>query len=94
MAEQCELDLVIGGSPCQDLSRMAGPERKGLKGPSSSLFWEFVRVLDIVRKKRPSVVFVLVRRLLFVGLQPLLRHDMLARTFFTRALGHAGPTIR
>ena len=59
LATECEIDLVIGGSPCQDLTRMAGPERQGLKGEKSSLFWEYDRVLKIVRKARPSVAFVL-----------------------------------
>lgn len=35
-------DLLIGGSPCQDLSH-AHSERLGLQGTKSSLFWEFVR---------------------------------------------------
>jgi site-specific DNA-cytosine methylase len=39
-AEAAELDLVIGGSPCQDLSRLAGPGRLGLGGPKSKLFYE------------------------------------------------------
>jgi hypothetical protein len=59
LAIEGEIDLLIGGSPCQDLSRMAGPDRQGLKGPSSCLFWEYVRVLTAIRKVRPSIVFVL-----------------------------------
>ena len=39
-AEAAELDLVIGGSPCQDLSRLAGPGRLGLAGAKSKLFYE------------------------------------------------------
>ena len=38
-----KIDLIIGGSPCQDLSR-ANYEGKGLEGKKSSLFWEFVRL--------------------------------------------------
>lgn len=37
-------DLLIGGSPCQDLS-IAKNGRKGLEGDRSSLFWEYVRLL-------------------------------------------------
>lgn len=37
-------DLLIGGSPCQDLS-IAKAGRKGLDGERSGLFWEYVRVL-------------------------------------------------
>ena len=43
-------DLLIGGSPCQDLS-IAKKERKGLDGDRSSLFWEYVRILKEVRPK-------------------------------------------
>lgn len=38
------IDLLIGGSPCQDLSQ-AHSQRLGLKGNKSSLFWEYVRAL-------------------------------------------------
>ena len=38
-------NLLIGGSPCQDLSQ-AHSERLGLKGNKSSLFWEYVRALN------------------------------------------------
>lgn len=43
-------DLLIGGSPCQDLS-IAKAGRKGLAGERSGLFWEFVRILDYVKPK-------------------------------------------
>lgn len=45
-----EIDLLIGGSPCQDLS-IAKKNRKGLSGERSSLFWEYVRILKEVRPK-------------------------------------------
>ena len=38
-----EIDLLIGGSPCQDLS-IAKKDRKGLSGERSGLFWEYVRI--------------------------------------------------
>lgn len=43
------IDLLIGGSPCQDLS-IAG-KRKGLSGERSGLFWEYVRILKEVKPK-------------------------------------------
>ena len=43
-----EVDLIIGGSPCQDLS-IAKSDRKGLKGERSSLFFEYVRLLKEIR---------------------------------------------
>ena len=42
------IDLLIGGSPCQDLS-IAKKDRKGLGGDRSGLFWEYVRVLREVK---------------------------------------------
>lgn len=38
-------DLLIGGSPCQDLS-INKKNRKGLDGERSGLFWEYARALD------------------------------------------------
>lgn len=43
-------DLVIGGSPCQDLS-VAKNGRKGLDGEKSGLFWEYIRVLRLTNPK-------------------------------------------
>ena len=39
-----KIDLLIGGSPCQDFSN-ANKDRLGLNGLKSSLFFEFVRLL-------------------------------------------------
>lgn len=39
-----QVDLLIGGSPCQDLS-IAKKDRKGLEGDKSCLFWEYVRIM-------------------------------------------------
>ena len=44
-----QIDLVIGGSPCQDLS-IAG-KRAGLSGERSGLFWHFVRLLRTCKPK-------------------------------------------
>lgn len=45
-----DIDLLIGGSPCQDLS-IAKKDRKGLDGERSGLFWEYVRILREVKPK-------------------------------------------
>lgn len=45
-----DIDLLIGGSPCQDLS-IAKHGRKGLDGERSGLFWEYVRILNEVKPK-------------------------------------------
>ena len=45
-------DLLIGGSPCQDLSSSnVWSEKRGLGGKKSSLFWEYVRVFKEVKPK-------------------------------------------
>ena len=44
------IDLIIGGSPCQDLS-IAKNNRKGLSGKRSGLFWEYIRILTAVKPK-------------------------------------------
>jgi site-specific DNA-cytosine methylase len=44
------IDLLIGGSPCQDLSS-SKKNRKGLDGEKSGLFWEYIRVLNLVKPK-------------------------------------------
>jgi site-specific DNA-cytosine methylase len=43
-------DLLIGGSPCQDLS-IAKKDRKGLDGDRSGLFWEYIRIRDLIKPK-------------------------------------------
>jgi DNA-cytosine methyltransferase len=44
------IDLMIGGSPCQDLS-IAKKNRQGLAGDRSGLFWEFVRIRNYIRPR-------------------------------------------
>jgi len=49
-----KVDLVVGGSPCTDLSSArtaAKDKRKGLEGNHSRLFWEFVRCLQECKPK-------------------------------------------
>lgn len=45
-----KINLLIGGSPCQDLS-VAMKNRKGLEGEKSRLFFEYIRVLEKVKPK-------------------------------------------
>lgn len=42
-------DLVIGGSPCNNLSGSNRHSRIGLEGNHSSLFYDYVRILNHVR---------------------------------------------
>lgn len=45
-----DFDLLVGGSPCQDLS-IAKNDRKGLKGEKSKLFFKY---LEILQRKKPK----------------------------------------
>jgi DNA-cytosine methyltransferase len=45
-----DIDLIIGGSPCQDLS-IAKKNREGLKGSRSVLFYDFVRLVKEIKPK-------------------------------------------
>ena len=40
-----DFDLLVGGSPCQDLS-IAKRDRKGLDGSRSGLFYKYVEILQ------------------------------------------------
>ena len=48
--EELGIDLIIGGSPCQDLS-FAGKGKGLKKGTRSNLFFEFVKILKAIKPK-------------------------------------------
>lgn len=45
-----KIDLIIGGSPYQDLS-IAKQNRQGLNGERSGLFWKFVEAIQTIKPK-------------------------------------------
>ena len=45
-----KVDMIIGGSPCQDLS-IAKQNRQGLQGERSRLFWEYIKALTIIKPR-------------------------------------------
>jgi DNA (cytosine-5)-methyltransferase 3A len=50
-AEDLEpIDLLVGGSPCQDLS-LSKPTGEGLEGSRSGLFYEYIRLLKECKPK-------------------------------------------
>ena len=53
-----KIDLLIGGSPCTDLSFAKG-NGKGLEGEKSKLFYKFFEALGALREKNPSIQFLL-----------------------------------
>ncbi len=55
------IDMVLSGSPCQDLSqagKISYKHQKGLKGKRSSLFWVFVDILNHIKQLNPKVLFL------------------------------------
>ena len=50
------IDLILSGSPCQDLS-VAG-KRAGINGKKSSLFFVFVEILEHIKSLNPKVLFL------------------------------------
>lgn len=50
------IDLVLSGSPCQDLS-LAG-KRAGINGSKSNLFFIFVEILEHIKKLNSKVLFL------------------------------------
>ena len=51
-----EIDLATASFPCTDLSLAGG--RRGLKEGQSSAFWGFVRVLEVMKSRRPPLVML------------------------------------
>jgi len=50
------IDLILSGSPCQDLS--AAGKRAGINGKKSSLFFTFVEILNHCKSLNPNVLFL------------------------------------
>lgn len=50
------IDLVLSGSPCQDLS--AAGKRAGINGKKSNLFFTFVEILEHIKSLNPNVLFL------------------------------------
>jgi DNA (cytosine-5)-methyltransferase 3A len=49
------IDLILSGSPCQDLS--AAGKRAGINGSKSSLFFVFVEILEHIKTLNPNLIF-------------------------------------
>lgn len=59
-----KIDLVIGGSPCQDFSTAKafgqhGETPKGLEGTKSGLFYHYLRILNEIREENKQVKWLL-----------------------------------
>jgi DNA-cytosine methyltransferase len=50
------IDLILSGSPCQDLSQ-AG-KKAGINGKKSSLFFTFIEILEHIKSLNPKVLFL------------------------------------
>ena len=59
-----QIDLVCGGSPCQDFSSLRamgnhGTESTGLEGIKSKLFYEFLRIKKEIELENPNLKWLL-----------------------------------
>lgn len=55
-----KIDLLIGGSPCQDLSKANVRKTEGLYDTKSKLFFEYIRIRDwLVKYNNPDLLFLL-----------------------------------
>lgn len=59
-----KIDLLIGGSPCQDFSSaratgMHGAGSSGLEGSKSRLFYEYLRILKEIRSENHKLLWLL-----------------------------------
>lgn len=58
-----KIDLLIGGSPCQDFSRIKVVDLNrsgyGLSGDKSSLFYEFLRIKEEIEEYNENLLFLL-----------------------------------
>lgn len=54
-------DLLVGGFPCTNLSSLAHikGDSRGLKGESSKLFYDMLRIIKILLKKNPKLQFII-----------------------------------
>ena len=50
------IDLVLSGSPCQDLS--SSGKRGGINAENSGLFWVFIEILEHIKLLNPKVLFL------------------------------------
>jgi|GWRWMinimDraft_5_1066013.scaffolds.fasta_scaffold02644_2 DNA-cytosine methyltransferase len=51
-----KIDLILSGSPCQDLS--AAGKRAGINGSKSSLFFVFIEILEHIKSVNSKVLFL------------------------------------
>ena len=51
LKELGQIDLLIFGSPCEDLSITKSKTRKSLEGSKSILFWEAIRIKNLINPK-------------------------------------------
>jgi DNA-cytosine methyltransferase len=50
------IDLILSGSPCQDLS--SAGKRAGINGNKSNLFFVFVEILEHIKSLNPNIFFL------------------------------------
>ncbi len=54
-----QIDILMGGSPCQNFSSANLTSKNGLDGEQSKLFYEYLRILNYLKIKNPKIYFLL-----------------------------------
>ena len=56
-----KIDLIIGGSPCQDFSQAKAilSVKNGLSGDKSKLFYQYLEILRTIKCYNPNIKFLL-----------------------------------
>lgn len=73
-SELPKIDLLIGGSPCQDFSR-ANSVRDGLSGMKSMLFYQYIRILEELKPKYFLLENVIMDDLGYMTISDLLKTE-------------------
>lgn len=59
LKELPKIDVLVGGSPCQGLSR-AKTDRENLEDPRSKLFYHYIHIKDwLIKNNNPDLVYLL-----------------------------------
>lgn len=82
-ADYAHCQLVVGGSPCTQLSSVNSIDRSGLEGKDSSLFYEFVRIVKEIKQAKPE------GEKLFVLLENVASMPKIEKNKITKALSEA-----
>lgn len=54
-----QIDLLVGGFPCNDLSSAKTKNRNGLDGDKSGLFWTMLKIIKYIKHSNPNLKIII-----------------------------------